>query len=414
MSNVRLTLRARLTLVYGALFVAAGIVMLAVTWALVQQQFLLGGQGVVERAMDFPDTSPMTGVEPAESTGVPEDFVVGVVGAARDEALRALVTQGAVALVLVGGLAVWIGWLVAGRMLQPLSTITATARRIADAPDADRRMHERIHLTGPRDEIKDLAETFDGMLARLDTSFDAQRRFISNASHELRTPLAVNRALLEVAVQRQEASTDLKVLGDTLLEVNARHERLIDGLLLLARSERELPERRLVDLADIVEHVGDATVADAAAPGDARVPVRFDVEEAPTSGDPVLLEHLVRNLIENAVRHNLPEGGWASVVTRTDDEGHAVLEVRNSGPDIPPYDLDGLFVPFRRLSRARTGAAEGVGLGLSIVRSIVQAHGGSVTLTALPEGGLEVVVTLPGEPYDESPTRASEGERAVD
>ena len=410
MNGLHLTLRARLTLVYGALFLVAGLVMLALTWALVQQQFTAAGSSQVVRQVGGVSSSGLPpGVEGPSGTagqdGPIADYAIQVVDAARDDALTALLTQGALALVLVGGLAVGIGWLIAGRMLHPLATITATARRIADAPDADRRMHERIGLDGPRDEITELANTFDGMLARLDTSFDAQRRFIANASHELRTPLTLNRALLEVSTHRPDASADVKLLGGTLLEINARHERLIDGLLLLARSERTLPERRFVDLADVVEHVGGASDDDAADGDDAArdepaAAVQLVPGEAPTSGDPVLLEQLVRNLVENGLQHNVAEGGWVRVETRTDPDGHAVLEVSNTGPVVAPYELVSLFEPFRRLDGERTADARGVGLGLSIVRAIVQAHDGTVSLAARPEGGLVVTVVLPGERYE--------------
>ncbi|KRC61195.1 histidine kinase [Agromyces sp. Root81] len=408
MKRFRIPLRARLTLVYGAMFLIAGAVAVGVTWALVRQQLIVS---TVEFVGPFdpailsnvaPTATPTPGAAPTPT----DPFISGIftdgefareIEALRDEALAAIVTQGMIAVVLVGALAAWLGWLVTGRMLRPISTITDTARRIAESPDADRRMHERIGLTGPRDEITELADTFDGMLARLDTSFDAQRRFIANASHELRTPLTLNRALLEVSMHRPDASSDVKLLGETLLEVNARHERLIDGLLLLARSERELPESRFVDLADVVEHVGGDGVAD-----ESGVTVELVTGEAPTSGDPVLLEHLVRNLLENGVRHNVPEGGWVRVETRTDADGRAALEVSNSGPVVPPYELGSLFEPFRRLEGERMAEVRGVGLGLSVVRSIVQAHDGEVALAARPEGGLVVTVTLPGESYGDA------------
>ncbi|WP_211195835.1 ATP-binding protein [Agromyces sp. H66] len=399
-----MTLRTRLTLVYGTLFLVAGVGMLAVTWALVQQRFLADGSGPIVQQAGWLEADGRSEVSEGPgwsgTAGPTEDYVIQVVDAARDDALGTFLTQGALAVVLVGGLAVGIGWLVAGRMLHPLATITATARRIADAPDADRRMHERIGLEGPRDEITELANTFDGMLARLDTSFDAQRRFIANASHELRTPLTLNRALLEVSTHRPDASADVRLLGDALLVINARHERLIDGLLLLARSERELPERRFVDLADVVEHVRDGEFADSG------IDVQVVVDEAPTAGDPVLLEHLVRNLLENGVRHNIAEGGWVHVETRTDADGRAVLEVSNTGPVVPPYELRSLFEPFHRLDGERMADAPSVGLGLSIVRSIVQAHDGTVELAARPDGGLVVTVVLPGEQYE--PGRSGE------
>nr|BFE76038.1 hypothetical protein GCM10020092_093390 [Actinoplanes digitatis] len=244
-----------------------------------------------------------------------------------------LLTQGGIALLVVSAVAIALGWLVAGRMLQPLHRITETARRIAESPAADRGLHERIALTGPDDEIKQLADTFDLMLTRLDRSFDGQRRFIANASHELRTPLTLNRTLLEVALQQESASVEVRQLGTTLLAINDRHGRLIDGLLTLARSERELTERSYVDLADIASHVS----AD---------DVQVDLAEAATVGDPVLLERLVQNLVDNSVRHNLADGGWVRVATYTKDD-LATLEVSNTGPVVPRYEVETLFEPFR-------------------------------------------------------------------
>lgn len=394
MKHPHLTLRARLALVYGALFLVAGLVMLALTWALVNQQFNTSSPATVIIDAGTIDS----GGNPAGATPEPttqETEFIQVVDEARTDALTTLLTQGLIAVVLVGGISIWIGWLIAGRMLQPLATITATARRIADAPDADKRMHERIGLEGPRDEITELADTFDSMLARLDTSFDSQRRFIANASHELRTPLTLNRALLEVAISRPNASADVHMLGDTLLAVNARHERLIEGLLLLASSERELHERRFIDLADVVEHV----VSTSDTPS--HVELEVVSGEAPTSGDPVLLEQLVRNLLENGTRHNHSDTGWVRIETGRDSTGRATLEVSNSGPLVPPYEVGSLFEPFRRLDGERTAGAKGVGLGLSIVHAIAQAHEGEVTLAPRPEGGLKVTVALPGEEYGE-------------
>lgn len=229
------------------------------------------------------------------------------------------------------------------------------------------------------------------MLARLDHSFDGQRRFIANASHELRTPLSLNRALLEVAVREGAASAEVRQLGGTLLEINARHERLIDGLLLLARSEHEveLDEHAFVDLADIVEHL-----AAQVPPG--RVVVHTKTGEAPTTGNPVLLERLVQNLVENGIRYNLPEDGWVRVVTDTGPDGSALVEVTNSGPVVAPYDIPSLFEPFRRLGASRLSAAPGAGLGLSIVRAVARAHGGDARAEPRDGGGLSVRVTLPG------------------
>jgi signal transduction histidine kinase len=387
----RLTIRARLTLVYGGLFLLAGLLLLGVTYVLVSHQ--LHGAGPT-----FETAHPQL-----SGTGRPADpLPVGngdaslavnqtIVGQVTDDALRTLLAQGGIALAVVGAAAIVLGWLIAGGLLQPLHRVTETARRIADAPAADRSLHERIALAGPDDEIKQLADTFDVMLERLDHSFDGQRRFIANASHELRTPLTLNRALLEVAVHRRAASPEIRQLGETLLEINTRHERLIDGLLLLARSERDLAERSVVDLADIVDHV-----AAQVPPG--TVAVHAKLGEAETTGNPVLLERLVQNLVENGVRHNIAEDGWLEVGSETGPDGSAVLVVSNTGPVVPRYEVPHLFEPFRRLDTDRLSpTTPGAGLGLSIVQAIARAHGGTVHAKPRDGGGLTVTVTLPPE-----------------
>ena len=369
---MRLTVRGRLTLVYGGLFVLAGLVLLGVTYVLVSQRL----PHVLMKADQLPPPAGAT-ADRLEA----QQIVAGT----RDSALDTVLTQGGIALIVVSAAAIALGWLVAGRMLQPLQQITATARRIAEAPDADRGLHERISLSGPQDEIKELADTFDIMLARLDRSFDGQRRFIASASHELRTPLTLNRTLLEVALARDAASEEVRQLGDTLLAINDRHGRLIDGLLLLAQSERPVVERSYVDLADIVDHVA---VSDT-------VKVVTEPVEATVLGNPVLLERLVQNLVENGVRHNVGPEGWVRVRTGTRPDGWVVLEVANSGPVIPRYEVPGLFEPFHRYGAERLHAP-GAGLGLSIVRAVARAHGGDVRADARDEGGLIVTVTLPG------------------
>jgi signal transduction histidine kinase len=379
----QLTIRGRLTLIYGGLFLVAGILLLGVTYVLVSQN-LPGNVVVAGKVQGNPTSLPTT--EPREPAELP--LARKAQADARARTLQTLLTQGGIALGVVGAAAIGFGWLLAGRALQPLQQVTETARRIADAPDADRGLHERIALPGPQDEVKDLADTFDVMLARLDHSFDGQRRFIANASHELRTPLTLNRALLEVAVHRRASSPEVRQLGETLLEINGRHERLIDGLLLLARSERELGERSYVDLADIVEHVVAQTRPET-------VTVKAEPGEAPTSGNSVLLERLVQNLVENGVRYNLPEDGWVRVSSETRPDGTAVLTVSNTGPAVPKYEIPGLFEPFRRLEADRLATSPGAGLGLSIVRAVARAHGGDVIAEPRDGGGLVVTVTLP-------------------
>jgi signal transduction histidine kinase len=394
----RLTIRARLTLVYGGLFLLAGVVLLGVTYVLVQQRL---PQPVGFKVLNPTPATDVLAGSPALRTAdggviaagdVPQ-FIEQQAADLRRDALQSLLTQGAIALVLVSAAAVALGWLIAGRALHPLQRITETARRIAGAPAADRGLHERIALGGPRDELRELADTFDTMLARLDHAFDGQRRFVANASHELRTPLTLNRALIEVAVHRRSASPDVRQLGETLLDVNARHERLISGLLLLARSESEITERAPVDLSDVAEHVVALGAGEAREAG---VEVVVQAEQAATTGDPVLLERLVQNLVENGIRHNTTPGGWVRVATRELPGGSVEVVVANTGPAVPAYDIPGIFEPFRRLRDERQAGARGAGLGLSIVRSVARAHGGDTRALPRTGGGLTVTVTLPG------------------
>lgn len=386
------TIRGRLTVVYGGLFFVAGAVLLGLAYLLVRQGLnsrlgvdtnlaglrlganLTGSTGVVE----LPDGSTLNINDLAALIRDREQ-------ATRDSVLGNLLTQGSVALVVVGLLAVAFGWLLARRALQPVHRITETAQRIARADG--RGLHERIPSLGPRDEVTELARTFNAMLERLDRSFDGQRRFVANASHEMRTPLAVQRALIEVTTTRPGTSTDAKQLGDGLLEINTRHERLIDGLLTLADSQNEVTETVLVDLADVAARALE--VIDAR---DVRVEEPA-LSAAPVLGDPVLLERLAHNLVENAVRHNSSDG-WLRVETAMRD-GAGVLVVSNSGPVIRAYDVETMFEPFRRLDRERVNGERGFGLGLSIVRAITRAHGGEVSAVPRAEGGLTVTVTVP-------------------
>ncbi|GAA2850221.1 HAMP domain-containing sensor histidine kinase [Streptosporangium fragile] len=405
----RISLRARLTLIYGGLFLVAGMVLLGTTYALFNQELTRRGMKVLART-----TLPAQSAPSPTGNGAPSRQLFAFTGDGdiltqadaqkwmddqqdrlHEAATASLLTQGGIALVVVGGAAAGFGWLVAGRVLAPLHRVTDTARRIAAAPAADRGLHERIALRGPDDEVKDLADTFDTMVERLDRSFDGQRRFVANASHELRTPLTLGRALVELAMHRKTASEDVKQLGENLLEINSRHERLIAGLLLLAGSENEVTERLPVDLADVVGHVVAQTALEAEQAG---ITVNERADEAPTAGDALLLERLVHNLVENGIRHNTGDGGWVRVVSRTRDDGRAEVEVSNTGPVVPPYEIPALFEPFRRLGGDRLVTAKGAGLGLSIVRSVARAHGGEVTARPREGGGLVVTVTLPACP----------------
>ncbi|MBN6058396.1 HAMP domain-containing histidine kinase [Nonomuraea sp. RK-328] len=387
------TLRLRLTLVYGAIFMVAGLTLLGVTYLLFDQQLtqsfnsrLVSEPGRPKQLAVIKDGVRLQGQAAAEWLQQQELKLRGA-------AVTSLLTQGAIALVVVGGMAVSLGWVVAGRVLAPLNRVTETARRIAAAPMAERGLHERIALEGEEDEVKKLADTFDTMVERLDHSFDGQRRFVANASHELRTPLTLTRALVELAMHRRTASPDVKELGESLLQINARHERLMSGLLLLAKSEQEITDRSPVDLADVVAHVVRQTAGAAA---DAKVTVYEVTTPAPTTGDALLLERLVHNLVENAIRYNLDDGrGWVRVVSRTAAEGKAEVAVENTGPSVAPYDVPQLFKAFHRHGAERVVTAPSAGLGLSIVRSIALAHGGDVRAWPREGGGLVVVASLP-------------------
>lgn len=394
----RPTLRMRLTLIYGGLFLVAGIVLLGVTYLLLDQQMPRGNAFV---SINVGGPGPGPGPGPGEpflrttsgqliSAEEAPRYIAAEQERLRNDTLTSLLTQGGIALAIVGSASIGLGWLIAGRVLAPLHRVTDTARRIANARGADLSLHERIALEGGDDEVKELADTFDTMVERLDRSFEGQRRFVANASHELRTPLTLNRALVEVAMNRKTASSDVQQLGETLLEINTRHERLINGLLLLARSENAVLDRTEIDLADVVTHVVAQAAEEARTAG---VTLTEEPAEAVTTGDALLLERLAQNLVDNAIRHNDP-GGFARVTSRAVPSG-AELEVINSGLTIPPYDIPGLFEPFRRLHDERLVTAKGAGLGLSIVRSVARAHGGEVVAQPRSGGGLVVTVRLP-------------------
>jgi signal transduction histidine kinase len=297
-----------------------------------------------------------------------------------------LLVNSAIALGIVAIVALLAGWLVAGRMLRPIRTITRTARRISSTS-----LHERLALDGPQDELKELGDTLDGLFARLEGAFEAQRHFVANASHELRTPLTADRNLLQVALDDPDTTNaQWRFTAGEVLASNGEQAHLIDALLTLASSEGGLSEREPIDLAPMVEE----TLA-GLHPEIRRLRIHVDeaTERAPFDGDPLLVERLVVNLLTNAVRHNT-RGGRAQIKTGM-QEGEAFLSVTNTGPVIPPLELERLFQPFQRLDRRRGVYTDGHGLGLSIVRAIASAHGASVTADAMPDGGLSVRVAFP-------------------
>jgi signal transduction histidine kinase len=279
-----------------------------------------------------------------------------------------------------------IGWVIAGRVLRPLSTITAAARRISASS-----LHERLDMRGPDDELKELADTLDGLLARLETSFDAQRRFAASASHELRTPLTRERTLLQVTLADPAATTDTwRAVSRELLAGNAEQERLIEALLTLASTEAGPREREPADLADITR----AALAEAG-PAISRLDlrVRTDIQPAALDGDPLLVQQLVANVVDNAVRHNIP-GGDIQITTGT-TRGGAILSVTNSGHVITASEVERLFQPFQRLGARPARRDGGHGLGLSIVRAIALAHDATVAAQPRSGGGLAIDVTFP-------------------
>ncbi|GGY73853.1 sensor histidine kinase [Streptomyces omiyaensis] len=385
---LRPTIRIRLTLLYGGMFLIAGILLLSII-------YLFTAQALSHSAAQLPfkivtgEVQPTTSwcVLPDKGTGEQFNEAVSVcLRQQTDRALDDLLRRSLFALLGLSIIAFAFGYAMAGRVLSPLGRITRTARQVAGSDLA-----RRIELDGPDDELKELADTFDEMLERLERAFTAQQRFVANASHELRTPLAINRTLLEVHLSDPGAPVELQQLGKTLLATNERSEQLVEGLLLLARSDNQIAERKPVDLAEVAERAVDQVHGEAGAKG---VEIRGERAPVVVQGNGVLLERIALNLLQNAVRYNVPEGGWVEVTTEA-QHGQAVLVVSNTGPVVPAYEIDNLFEPFRRLRQERTGSDKGVGLGLSIARSVARAHGGRISAQPREGGGLVMRVTLP-------------------
>jgi len=370
----RPTARLRLTLCYSALFLVFGTALLAVTYLV-----LGGGQGLEL-------TSSSAGHPPAIGPhgGQPSVHVAGTtnIHAALDP--QQILEGSAVALAIMTVMSVALGWIVAGRVLRPVRTITTTARRISAG-----NLHERIGITGPDDEFKELAETLDDLLGRLEASFDSQRRFVANASHELRTPLTVERTLLQVALADPGATVaTLRSACERVLASGRQAERLVESLLTLASSERGLDRHEPVDLAEITATVIGAFRQQAKVQD---LDMRSALAPAPAAGDPWLIECLITNLMSNALRYNTA-GGWVRVETGT-RAGAATVAVSNTGPAVPASQLARLFQPFQRLDGQRIGGT-GHGLGLAIVRAIAIAHGAAIRASPRQAGGLDIEVRL--------------------
>jgi signal transduction histidine kinase len=382
----RPSIRLRLTLVYAVVLVATCAALLALNYALLYQSLYTNINGPTPAEMQAVADAPPRG----DASLVDEKLMAYRIDQAeiarlREETLLNTAGTSAIALAITAMVGLGVSWVVAGRMLRPLRTLTAATRRISQD-----RLDERVALTGPRDELKELADTFDEMVARLEASFNSQRRFVADASHELRTPLAIVRTGAEVLLAKRESTPEQwEAMAHRMLTATGRAERLLDGLLALARSDSGVIADKPHDLA-----VAAATALSEADDEAERagLTITTDLRSAPVDGDPALLDRLASNLVDNAIKHNRP-GGWIEVVTGRGDGG-AVVTVRNSGEAIPPAEVDRLFEPFQRLASGRGAGSRSIGLGLAIVRSIVRAHGGTVAAAPNAGGGLTVTVTL--------------------
>jgi signal transduction histidine kinase len=360
----RLTLRMRLAVLYGALFSASSVALLAMV------ELFVPGNPLVGR-------SSSAAAPPGTPPGTAYDVTSGT---------HSVSVLSAVFLVVLVLASVWLGWWVAGRNLRPLRAIIAAANDISA-----RNLHQRLRLTGPRDEFLELGETLDGLFERLEASFESQRRFVASASHELRTPLAAERSLLQVALSDPDATMgSLRLACREVLDLGDQQERLVEALLTLTWSERGVERWEAFDLAEICNRVVVERQAEAARRD---LTVGTSLSASPVTGDPSLAESLVANLVDNALRHNVA-GGEVHVATTIVD-GRAVVSVGNTGPVIPATDVDRLFQPFQRLSGERIRYAAGYGLGLAIVRAIAGAHGAVLVAAARPGGGLDIEVSFP-------------------
>jgi signal transduction histidine kinase len=411
------TVRWRLTLLYGGLFLVCGAALLAVTYTLVARFTTTPPEATFVRA----PSARFAGLVPAGSgpvqspaqRSVPPQLerllrssagkgvVRAVVHGQQISDLHQLELWSGIALAIMAVISAFLGWVVAGRVLRPLRTITTATQHISEAS-----LHQRLAMPGPRDELRTLADTIDGLLERLERAFEAQRRFVANASHELRTPLTASRALLEMVMSDPNATVDtFRATCAQALEEGERQEQLIGALLALAQGQRGIDRREPVDLAELTRSVLEAHELDAAADG---LTLQSSLERVLVSGDRRLIERLVSNLVENAIRYNAPGG---HVHVRVDVRAEqASLRIANSGPVVPAGEIEQLTQPFQRMSGDRVIHRGGLGLGLSIVAAITSAHGGALSIRSADIGGLSVEVRLPVAPRDGAlrETRASD------
>lgn len=378
----RPTLRIRMALLYGGLVLLVGA-------SLMVASLVLLDRAVTDISVfrDVHGTVSIRGSNGQIFSGSPEQQMQQ----AHDQARSYLLHTGLIYFAIIVAIGSLGGYLVAKQALRPIARVTRTAQQLSTET-----LSQRIGLGGPDDELRELADTFDEMLARLDAAFDSQRLFVANASHELRTPLSVIRTELDVTLSDPDASIDeLRRMGEVVAQATVRAQRLVSSLLTLARLQAgvagELEVREQVDLRALVPGVLAAVAAEAQ---DRQITVEHDLAEARTVGDPRLLERLIGNLIENAVRHNVT-GGWLRI-TCGETAQRAWLHVANGGVVIPPTEVSSLFDAFRRGGGKVRTANRGSGLGLSIVRLIVEAHQGRLQAAAPPFGGLAIRIELPG------------------
>lgn len=396
LSLPRRTVRLRLTILYSGLFLLAGAALLAITYVLFERSTATAlfvnsttGQKIAVKGSLPTHVRPSPQLHNGRPTAEQLRLAAQLgaqAGAQHAHDLQQLLIQSAIALAVMAVLAIALGWIVAGRVLTPLRTMADKTQQISE-----RNLHERLALAGPDDEVKHLADTIDGLLARLETAFDAQRHFVANASHELRTPLGFNCALLEVALGDPNATAEtLRSTCQELLESGEQQERLVEALLTLASSEQGLDQWERFDLAVVTQRALSPHRADAKR---RQIDVNATLDPAPMIGSPELVERMAANLIDNAIRHNT-HAGSIDILTYTQDR-HAVLSVSNTGPQVTEADVDRLFEPFQRLGNQRTTDQDGYGLGLSIIRAIATAHHAGIKLQLRPEGGLTIQVHLP-------------------
>jgi signal transduction histidine kinase len=412
----RRTLRMRLTLLYGGLFLLSGAALLTITYLLVVNAtsgFIFAtptdhGHGNATIATNLHSNHPLLAEGQSKSPGTqakgPSSHGQSVtqLQAQADQQhsseLHQLLTESGIALTGMALVSILLGWIVAGRVLRPLRTITTTTREISA-----KNLNRRLALEGPEDELKDLGDTIDALLARLEGSFQAQRAFVANASHELRTPLALSRAMLSFALADPELTLDsLKATCEDVLDAGTDQEQLIEALLTLARSQQGLEHHETFDLASIAHDTIENHQRHAA---DQQLAIDAALSPAPISGDPRLARTLLTNLLENALRYNVPNG---HVNITLDARGqHTTLTVANTGPQVPADQINRLLQPFRRLTPDRSDNDYGHGLGLSIVAAITTAHDATLNIQPRRDGGLHITIQFPAVSADHESAPAS-------